>query len=64
MDAIRRSLVNAAVQYNLPAAELLVKQWPTVLNERNKWGETPLEEYLRLGWQSITVIAILTQSEQ
>jgi hypothetical protein len=63
MDALRRSLVCAAVAYNIPVAKALVEKWPTILNERNMWGETPLEEYQRLGWQSVTVIAILKQPQ-
>ena len=60
MDILRNKVMTAALSYNLPSLKELTKTWPIVLEERNQWGENPLEEYRRLGWQSVTVIALLT----
>ena len=60
MDILRKNVMTAALSYNLPTLNSLTTAWPIVLQERNQWGETPLEEYQRLGWQSTTVIAHLT----
>ena len=60
MDILRNKVMKAALEYNLPVLRDLTKAWPIVLQERNQWGENPVEEYQRLGWQSVPVITLLT----
>jgi hypothetical protein len=60
MNILRNKVMIAALSYNLPVLKELTKAWPIVLEERNQWGERPIDEYQRLGWQSDTVIAHLT----
>jgi len=53
-----RLKVYAALIINIP----LYNGYPQEITDVKK-ADHPLEEYLRLGWQSITVIAILKQPQ-